>query len=102
MNLFYPELQLITPKTMTKYKFNELLSGLKKFRVQKILFLEYKKRNDREMFHSSNNLVASDSNINESLISLHQIIVAKIKNNDCEDWIVLDGIINHKINIFVC
>ena len=87
---------------MTKYKFNELLSGLKKFKVQKILFLEYKKRNDREMFHSSNNLVASDSNINESLISLHQIIVAKIKNNDREDWIVLDGIINHEINISVC
>ena len=50
-NLFDPELQLINTKTTIKNKLKELQSELKKFKVQKILALEYKKRNDRKIFH---------------------------------------------------
>ena len=50
-NLFDPELQLFNTKTTIKNKLKELQSELKKFKVQKILALEYKKRNDRKIFH---------------------------------------------------
>ena len=33
---------------------------------------------------------------------MHQIIMAKIKTYACEDWIVLDVIMKHNINIFEC
>ena len=54
LNIFDPELQLINTKPMVKNKLKELLSELKKFKVQRILILDYKKRNDRKIFHSSN------------------------------------------------
>ena len=41
----------------------ELLSELKKFVVQSISVLEYKKRNDHKITHSSAKLTASDSDI---------------------------------------
>ena len=41
LNLFDPELQMINTKPMIKNKFKELLSELKKFKVQTILVLEY-------------------------------------------------------------
>ena len=41
LNLFDPELQMINTKPMIKNKFKELLSQLKKFKVQTILVLEY-------------------------------------------------------------
>ena len=47
LNLFYSELQLINTKLVIKYKLKELLSELKKFKVQAVLFLDSKKRNDR-------------------------------------------------------
>ena len=47
LNVFDVELQLINTKPVIKNKFRELLSGLKKFKVQTILVLDYKKRNDR-------------------------------------------------------
>ena len=37
LNLFDPELQLINTKTVIKSKLKELLSDLKKFKVQTIL-----------------------------------------------------------------
>ena len=37
---------------MIKNNLKELLSELKKFKVKTILVLEYKKRNDREIYHS--------------------------------------------------
>ena len=43
LNLFDPELQLINTKPIIKSKLKELLSELKKFEVQTILVLEYKK-----------------------------------------------------------
>ena len=60
MNLFDPELQLITTKLVTKNKLKELLSELEKFKVQAILFLDYKKRNNRKIFLSSAKLIASN------------------------------------------
>ena len=62
-NLFDPELQLVNTKTMIKNKLIELFSELKK--------LEYKNRNDREIFHSSAKLIASDSDIDEAFKSMH-------------------------------
>ena len=80
----------------------ELLSDLKKFKVQTILFLEHKNRNDRKIFHSSAKLIASDSDMDEAFIFMHQNIMKKIKNYAYEDWIVLDVIIKHSIKIFAC
>ena len=87
---------------MIRNKLNELLSALKTFKVQKILVLEYKKRNYRKIYHSSVKLIASDSDIHEAFKSMHQSIMTKIKNSACEDWIVLDVIIKHSIKIFEC
>ena len=44
LNIFDPELQLINTKPMIKSKLKELLSELKKFQVQTILVLGYKKK----------------------------------------------------------
>ena len=46
LNLFDPELQLIKTKPVIKNKLKELLSELKKFKVQTVLVLDYKKIND--------------------------------------------------------
>ena len=43
LNLFGPELQLINTKPVIENKLKELLSKLKKFKVQAILVLDYKK-----------------------------------------------------------
>ena len=67
LDLFNPELELINTKPMIKNKFKELLNELKKFKVQTVLVLDYKKRNDRKIFHSSNKLIATDSDIDEAL-----------------------------------
>ena len=66
LNLFDPELQLINTKPIIKNKLKGLLHELKKFKVRTILFLEYKKRNYRKIFHSSTDLIASDSGIDET------------------------------------
>ena len=64
--IFDPELQPINTKPTIKNKLKELLSELEKFQVQKILALDYKKRNDRKIFHSSAKLIGSDSDIDEA------------------------------------
>ena len=64
--IFDPELQPINTKPTIKNKLKELLSELEKFKVQKILALDYKKRNDRKVFHSSAKLIGSDSDIDEA------------------------------------
>ena len=46
LSLFYPELQLIISKSLIKNKLKELLSELKEFKVQAILVLHFKKRNN--------------------------------------------------------
>ena len=99
LNLFDPELQLINTKPMIKNKLKELLSDLKKFKIQTILVLDYKKRNDHDILPK---LIASDSDIDDAFDSRHPSIIIKIKNDVCEDWIVLDTIIKHSIKIFEC
>ena len=44
LNLFDPELQLINTKPVIKNKLKELLSELKKFKVQTILVFDYKEK----------------------------------------------------------
>ena len=60
-----------TWKPMIKNKLKEFLSELKKFKVQKILVLEYNKRNDCKIFHSCTKLIASNSDIEEAFKSIH-------------------------------
>ena len=81
---------------MIKNKLKELLNKLKKFKAQTKLFLDYKKRNDRKIFHSSAKLIASDSDIKEAFKSMHQSIITEIINYASEDCIVLDVTINYK------
>ena len=102
LNIFDPELQLVNTKPMIKNKLKEFLSELKKSKVQTLLVFDYKKINDRKIFHSSAKLIPSDSDIDEAFKSIHQSIMTKIKNYACEDWIVLDVIIKHSIEIFEC
>ena len=99
-NLFDPELQLINTKPVIKNKLKGLLSELKKFQVQTVLALDYKKRNGSQIFHSCTKLIGSDLDIDEAFKSMHQSITSKIKNYVCKDYIVLDAIIKHSIKIF--
>ena len=73
---------------------------MKNFKGQTWLVLDYKKRNDCKIFHSSAKVIASDSDIDEALKSIHQSIMTKIKNYVSEDWIVFDVIIKRSIKIF--
>ena len=52
---------------MIKSKLKELLSELKKFKVQTILVLDYKKRNDCKILYSCTKLIASNSDNDEAL-----------------------------------
>ena len=79
-----------------------MVSELKRFKVQTILFLDYRKRNDHKIFHSNAELIANNSNIDEVFKSMHQSIMTKIKNYADKGWIVLDIIIKHSIKIFEC
>ena len=90
MRLFDPKLQLINTKSMIKNKFKKMLNVLKKFKVQTILVLEYKKRIDRKIFHSIVKLTDSDSDIADAFKSMDQSMMTKIKNYACEEWIALD------------
>ena len=92
-NHFDPELKLINTKIETKDKLKTLLNELKRLKVQTILVLDYRKRNDSQIFHSCTKLTASDSCIDEAYKSMHQSIMTKIKKYACKDWIVLDAII---------
>ena len=56
---------------MIKNKLKELLSEFKKFKAQKMLVLEYKKRNDRKIFHLSAKLIGSYSDIDKAFKSMH-------------------------------
>ena len=75
------ELQPFNSKPMIKNKLKELLSKLKKFKVQTIFFLAFEKRNHRKIFHSSVKLIATDSGIDEACKSMHQRIITKIIKN---------------------
>ena len=62
---------LVNTKPLIKNKLKELLSDLQKFKVQTILILEYKKRNDYKIFRSSAKLIAIGSDIDEPFKSMH-------------------------------
>ena len=64
---------------MIKSKLKVFLNELKKLKIQTVLALYYKKRNDCQIFHSSTKLIASDSDIDEAFLSRHQNIMTKIK-----------------------
>ena len=89
-NLFDPDLQLINFEPMIKNKRKQLLSELKKFKVQSVLILQYKKINHCKIFHSSVKLIASDSDIDEAFKYMHQSIMTKIKK------------LKYSIKIFEC
>ena len=75
---------------------------MKNFRVETVLVLNYKKRNDCKIFHSSAKVIVSNSDIDEAFNFIHKNIMRKIKNYVCKDWIALDVIIKHSIKIFDC
>ena len=58
---------------------------MKKFKVQAILVLDFKKRNDCKIFNSSAKVIARDSDIEEAFTSMHQSNMTKIKNYANED-----------------
>ena len=78
MNLFDAELQLNNTKRVIKNKLKELLCEIKN--VQTILVLDFKKRNDRKIFHSSTKLIANNSDIDEAFKFLYQSIMTEIKD----------------------
>ena len=100
MNIVDLELKLINTKQIIKNKLKELLSELKKCKVQTILVSKYKKRNDQKIFHSSTKLTARDSGIDETLVFMHESIMPKSRNYGSEDWIVLDVITKDSIKFF--
>ena len=85
---------------MIKNKLKELLSELKKFKVQAVLVLDYKKRNDCKFFHSSAKLVIQT--LMKYLNSCIKAFSQKKKIYASKDWIFLDVIIKHSIKIFAC
>ena len=70
LNHFDAQLQLIDTIPMIKKKLKDLLSESKKFKVQGILVLEYKKRNDCFIFHSCTKIIARDSDIDKAFKSM--------------------------------
>ena len=102
LNLIDSKLRLINTKPVIKNQLKELLNEFKKFNVQTILVLDYKKRSDHKIFHSSTKLIANYSEIDEAIKSMHQSIMTKIRNYVDKDWIVLDVIIKNSIKIFEC
>ena len=63
---FDPELQLTNSKPVNKSKLKQLLKEFKEFKIQTKLVLNYKKWNEGKIFHTSNKLIASDSDIDEA------------------------------------
>ena len=64
---------------MIRNNFKGLLCKLKKFKVQTLLVLDYKKRDDIPIFYSCTKLIASDLDIGKAFKSMHQSITIKIK-----------------------
>ena len=65
---------------MIKNKLKILLNDLKKFKVQAVLVLDYKKRNDSQIFNSCTKTIAGDLDIDEAFKFMHQSIGTKTKN----------------------
>ena len=54
------------------------------------------------MFHSSPKLTISDLDIDEGFKSMHQSIMANIKNYASKNWIVIERITKDSLKIFEC
>ena len=78
------------------------LNVSKPFKVQTVLVLKHKKRGDHNIYHSCTRLTTNDSGIDEAFKSMHQSIMTKTKIYASKEWIVLDAVIKHGINIFEC
>ena len=78
LNLFHPELKIKDTESAVENKIKRIVK-LKKFKVQTVLFLGYKKRNDRK---------------------IHQSIITKIKKLCLRRLYCLDSMIKHSIKIF--
>ena len=63
-----------------------MFSELIKFKVQTMSILDYKKKNDSKILHSSTKLTDSDSDIDEAFKSMDQ---SNDKNKNYA-WLVLD------------
>ena len=87
---------------MIKNKLKELQGDSKKLKVQTVLVFDYKKRNDRKIFHSSTKPITSNSEVDEAFISVHQSNITKIKNYASKDWVVLYLLIKHIIKVSEC
>ena len=79
-----------------------IVKWVKKVQTQTALILDYKKKNDRKIFHSSTKLNAINADIDEAFKSTHQSFMTKMKNDVYEYCIVLDVIIEHSIESFEC
>ena len=79
-----------------------IVKQFKKFKDQTILFLDYKKRNNHKIFHSTAKLIASDPDTDEAFKSMHQSIMTEIKNYASEYCIVLNVVIMDSIKILEC
>ena len=77
---------------MVKNKLNELLSKLQKFKVKKILVLEYKERSYLKIFHSSFKLIEG-----EAFKFMRESIIMKITSSASEAWIFIETIAKHSI-----
>ena len=71
LSLFHTESKLINTKPVIKIKLKELLNELKKFKVQTMLVLNFKKINDHKISQFCTKLNASDSDIDKAFISMH-------------------------------
>ena len=71
-------------------------------KVQTALILDYKKKNDHKIFHSSTKLNAINADIDEAFNSMYQSFMTKMTNDVYEYCIVLDVIIEHSIKSFGC
>ena len=72
---------------------------MKKFKLQSTLALEYHKRNDLKIVHSSAKLISSGSDIDEAFKSMLQSITTKIRNSASEYWVV-ETTVKHNFKIF--
>ena len=71
LNLFDPEIQLINTKPVIKNKLKESLSNLKKLKVQIVLVLDYKKRNDHKILDSFTKITAGNWDIDKAIMSMY-------------------------------
>ena len=76
-----------------------MFSDLKKFKLQSTLALEYHKRNDLKIVHSSAELISSGSDIDEAFKSVLQSITVKIRNSAGKYWVV-ETTVKHDFKIF--